>query len=400
MSLTERRADFPVLRTQELIYLDSATSSLVADCVIEAVKNFYETNGMVVRRGAYRLTIEATEQYEKARGQIANFFKVAPSEIAFVPNEAYGLTCLLFSYPWAKDNQIITSLLEHHSNYLPILNLASRIGVRIKHVKHSAVGEIEADSFSSLITAETKLVSLTCSPLLFGTVSPIRDIAKIVHDSNAVLLVDGTRIVGHRPIDLKELGCDYFVCHGNIGLLGPMGVGVVYINHDSQVELDPLVLGSGTVSKVRVDGYSLMDVPNRFEPGNPNVADVIGVGVAADYLMSVGLENIRSHEKRLIELMLNGLQEISNVEIYGPVDPSRKNGIISFNINELNAHDAAMYLDEAGNIAVRSGQLCSHPMLTEFKIPGVIQTSLHLYNSDEDVRHFLEIVGMISKELV
>lgn len=400
MNLSSCRDDFPFFKNRDFIYLDSATSSLVPDCVIEAIKSFYETNGTVIKRGAHRLTIEATDLYEKARIQVAEFFNVAPSEIMFVPNEAYGINSLLYSYPWEKDNRIITSYLEHHSNYLPQLYLASHFGIKIQHLTHTTDGEINPDSLESLIKPETKFLTLTYSPLLFGTISPIQTITKVAHDHEIPVLIDGTRIAGHLPIDLKGLGCDYFVCHGNIGLLGPMGVGVLYISHDSAVELNPLILGSGTVSKVKVDNYELMDIPNRFEPGNPNVAGVVGLGAAIKYLTEIGLSNIRAHEKSLIESILKGFGNIDKVELYGPTDASKKNGIIGFNIEELNAHDTAMFLDDAANIAVRSGQLCCHPMLTEFNLSGVVQASLHLYNNREDINRFLEVIETVVKELV
>ena len=324
MDISKYREDFPVLKNEDLIYLDSATSTLVPNCVIEAIRTFYETNGAAVKRGAYRLTIEATDQYEKARTQVAEFFNVAPSEIIFVPNEAYGISSLLYSYPWKKNNQIITSYLEHHSLYLPILYLSENCAVQIQHLSHSTDGEIDPDSLEPLIKPETKIIALTYSPLLFGTNSPVEPIVKVAHDHNVPVLVDGTRIAGHQPINLKKLGCDFFVCHGNIGLLGPMGVGVLYISQDVSVELNPLLLGSGTVAKVRVNDYQLMEVPSRFEPGNPNVADVVGLGTAVDYLQKIGLQNVRNHELNLINTMLNGLGAIENVEVYGPTDSAKK----------------------------------------------------------------------------
>jgi cysteine desulfurase/selenocysteine lyase len=367
--------------------------------VIEAVRSYYETIGAVIKRGAHKLSIEATDQYEKARVKVAQFFNVAPAEIAFVPNESYGISSLVYGLPWVKKNRIITSVLEHHSNFLPILYLASRFGVEIDYLNHNKYGELLLDSVTSKFTTDTKLVSLTYSPLLFGTVSPIPDLVKIAHDHNVPVLVDGTRIAGHLPIDLKALGCDFFVCHGNVGLLGPMGLGVLYIKQDAFIQLNPSIIGSGTVSKVKLSGYQLMDPPSIFEPGNPNVAGVVGLGAAVDYLMAIGLKKIRSYEKGLIETMVTGLSNIENVKLYGPTDPEAKNGIVSFNIDELNAHDSAMYLDEAGRIAVRSGQLCSHPMMDAFELSGAVQASLHLYNSKEEIIQFLEIVQTIATEL-
>lgn len=393
------RKDFPILSNQDLIYLDSATSTLIPKCVIEDIKKFYETNGTVVQRGTYKLTIEAGELYEQVRTQVAEFFNISRGEIVFVPNESYGISSLLYSVPWVKGSQIITSYLEHHSNYLPILYLAAQFGVEIAHIAHTADGQINPEFLADLIKPETKLISLTYSPLLFGTITPLKTIIKIAQDQNIPVLVDGTRIAGHLPIDLKSLGCDYFVCHGNIGLMGPMGVGVLYINEDSQVDLNPLIIGSGSVSKVKVDNYQLMDLPNKFEPGNPNVANVVGLGSAVKYLKNIGLSNIRDHEKSLLEIMINRLTNIDKVILYGPTDSTKKIGIVSFNIEELNSHDVAMYLDEAANIAVRSGLLCSHPMLNSFKIPGVVQASLHLYNSKEDISQLLDSVETIVKEL-
>ncbi len=399
MNIKNNKKDFPVLLNQNLIYLDSATSTLIPICVIEAIKSFYERNGAITKRGVYKLTIEATEQYQKARMQVAEFFNVAAEETIFVPNESYGISSLILSLPWKRGNHIVTTYLEHHSNYLPLLFLASRFGTKIDHIAHDTDGQINSESLVNLITPETKLISLTYSPLLFGTISPIKEIVEIAHDKNIPVLVDGTHIVGHLSIDLKSTGCDFFVCHGNIGLMGPMGIGILYINLNTQVDLNPLILGSGTVSKVTEAGYQLMDFPDKFEPGNPNVANAIGLGTAVTYLRSIGLTAIRNHEVSLMDLMISGLNNIEKVIVYGPVDSSKKIGIVSFNITDLNAHDVAMYLDEAANIAVRSGLLCSHPMLERFKLPGVVQASLHLYNDEADINQFLHIVTTIAKDL-
>ncbi len=400
MDTTKIRKNFPLLSRQEVIYLDSATSTLVPECVIDTIKNFYETNGTVIKRGVYKLTVESTDLYQKARSRVSEFFNVAPSEIIFVPNESYGISSLLFSLELGEGDQILTSLLEHHSNYLPILHHMRRFRIKVNHLDHNTNGEILSESLTEKITSKTKLISLTLSPLLFGTISPIKEIVEIAHERKIPVLIDGTRIAGHLKLDLKSLGVDFFVCHGNIGLMGPMGVGVLYRNQDWEGNLNPAILGSGTVSKVTIDDYKLMDYPDKFEPGNPNAANVIGLGAAMNYLNSIGLANIREYEKSLIKRILNGLKEIEKITLYGPTDSNQKNGIISFNIEGLNAHDMAMYLDEVANIAVRSGLLCSHPMLAAFKIPGVVQVSLHCYNTEEEIIQFLNTVETIVKELV
>jgi cysteine desulfurase/selenocysteine lyase len=402
MSLLEMekyREDFPLLANRDVIYLDSATATLVPSCVIEAIKEFYETNGTIVKRGAYKLTIEATEKYDKARKQVADLFKCAATEVVFIPNESYGVSSLLYSLPWKKNNRIVTSYLEHHSSYLPMLYLASHFDVKIDHLAHDTEGQIDPDSLNELITSDTKLIALTYSPLLFGTITPLESIMKIAHEQQIPVLIDGTRIVGHLPIDLKVLGCDFFVCHGNVGLLGPMGIGLLYINQDIQVELDPLFLGSGTVRKVTEKEYHLMDIPDKFEPGSSNVANAVGLGTAIQYLTNVGLIKIREYERLLIDKLIEGLRRINKVKLYGPLSSANKIGIISFNIEGLNSHDVAMYLDEAANIAVRSGLLCSHPMLNKFNIPGVVQASLHFYNTEDEITKFLEVVETIAKEL-
>lgn len=393
------REDFPLLAKREVIYFDSATATLVPRQVIETLKDFYETNGTLVKRGAYKLTVEATEKYDKARAQVAEFFKCRPREIVFVPNESYGISSLLYSFLWKKGNRIITSYLEHHSSYLPLLYLASHFDIKLDYLPQTPEGQINPDTLTELITPDTKLVALTYSPLLFGTITPLKAIIKIAHDHQIPVLVDGTRIVGHLPIDLQALGCEFFICHGNVGLLGPMGIGVLYISQQLQVKLDPLILGSGTVRKVTEKEYYLMDFPDKFEPGSTDVANAIGLGVAVQYLTRVGLANIREYEKSLIDKLIIGLTQINKVHVYGPTNSTNKIGIVSFNIEGLNSHDVAMYLDEAANIAVRSGLLCSHPMMNQIKIPGVVQTSLHFYNTAEEIAKFVEVVGTIAKEL-
>ena len=399
MNMEKYREDFPLLAKRDVVYLDSATATLVPRQVIETLKDFYETNGTLVKRGAYKLTVEATEKYDKARARVAEFFKCVPREIVFVPNESYGISSLLYSFLWKKGNRIITSYLEHHSSYLPLLYLASHFDIKLDHLPQTVDGQINPDALNELITPDTKLIALTYSPLLFGTITPLKAVIKIAHDHQIPVMVDGTRIAGHLPIELRALGCDFFVCHGNVGLMGPMGVGILYINQHLQVNLDPLMLGSGTVRKVTEKEYQLMDFPDKFEPGSTNVANAIGLGVAVQYLTRVGLVNIREYEKSLIDKLIGGLKQINKARLYGPTSSANKIGIISFNIEGLNSHDVAMYLDEAANIAVRSGLLCSHPMLNKFNIPGVVQASLHLYNTADEIVKFLEVIGTIAKEL-
>ena len=317
MDINKIKRDFPVLSNQDLIYLDSATSTLIPSCVIEDIKKFYETNCAIVKRGAYKLTIDASDLYKKSRSRVAEFFKVSSREIMFVPNESYGISSLLYSIPWKKDDQIITTMLEHHSNYLPILYLRSHRNIKIEHLSHTTEGMVVSESLADIIKPETKLITLTYSPVLFGTITPIKEITEIAHEKNIPVLVDGTRIVGHLPIDLKALGCDYFVCHGNIGLMGPMGVGVLFINQETEISLDPLIIGSGTVSKVTAYDYNLMDFPDKFEPGNPNVANVIGLESAVQYLQNLNPLNIRKHEQSLIKQMIQGLKNIENIKLYG-----------------------------------------------------------------------------------
>ncbi|MHA1132315.1 MAG: aminotransferase class V-fold PLP-dependent enzyme, partial [Candidatus Helarchaeota archaeon] len=199
MDINKIREDFPVIKNREIVYLDSATSTLVPHSVIKAMTLFYEENGAVSKRGVYKSTIEATEQYQQARIKVAEFFKVSPGTIAFVPNESYGINTLIYSLKWEKGDRIITSLLEHHSNFLPILYVKGRFGVELDYMTHSSEGRILSDSLLNLIKPETKLVSITYSPLLFGTISPIKEIVKIAHEQGRPVLLDGTRISGHYP---------------------------------------------------------------------------------------------------------------------------------------------------------------------------------------------------------
>jgi cysteine desulfurase/selenocysteine lyase len=201
------REDFSLLAKREVIYFDSATATLVPRQVIEALKDFYETNGTIVKRGAYKLTMEATERYDKARAEVAEFFNCRPREIVFVPNESYGISSLLYSLSWKKGNRISTSYLEHHSNYLPLLYLASHFDIKLDYLPQTAEGQINPDGLTELITPDTKLIVLTYSPLLFGTIIPLKTIIKIAHDHQIPVLIDGTRIAGHLPINLRALGC-------------------------------------------------------------------------------------------------------------------------------------------------------------------------------------------------
>lgn len=389
------RADFPILK--DIIYLDSAATSLTPEPVLEALLSYYREYNANVGRGVHRVSRFATQKYSGAHRKVAEFIGAKGGEVIFTKNSTEAINMVAYGLNWNKDDEVVTTLLEHHSNFLPWLRLKEK-GVIVRIVKPSRSGIFDVSDFERAIGARTRLVAISHVSNVLGTISPIKEISGICEDKgggNALLLVDGAQSVPHLRTDVEELGCDFLAFSGH-KMLGPTGTGVLWIRDANGLE--PTLFGGGMIETVSQDDYTLAEGYERFEAGTPHIAGGIGLGRAVDYLNEVGMEKIIAHEESLAKRLLEGLQELEKVQVYGSTNLNERLGVVSFTINGLHPHDIALMFDEAADVMVRSGHHCCMPLMNYLGLKdGTVRASLYLYNTKGEVDTFLETVEGIAK---
>jgi cysteine desulfurase/selenocysteine lyase len=397
------RRDFPILLLRRedgkpLIYLDNAATTLKPRQVVEAVVRYYERYTANVHRGLYRLSQEVTTLYENSRETIARFIKADPNEVIFTKNATEGINIVAYGLNWSSGDEIITTIMEHHSNLVPWQIIRDRFKVNLKFLDVTDEGYLNVENLPSLISKRTRLLTLTHVSNVLGTINPIEELIKIAHEHDVLVLVDAAQSVPHIPIDVKKVGCDFLVFSGH-KMLGPTGIGVLYVDKNASEILQPPFGGGEMISRVDLTKAEWNDMPWRFEPGTPNVAGALGLAAAVDYLKNIGMDNVRKHEIQLTELALRRLGDMERVKIYGPRKTEDRGGLIAFNIEGVNSHDVALLLDELENIAVRSGLHCAEPLHRRFKAQSSVRASFYVYNTVEEVKVFCDTVEKISKLL-
>jgi len=394
MNFAEIKTDFPILN--DIIYMDSASTSLTPEPVLNVVLKYYREYNANVGRGVHRLSQVASQKYKDAHRKVADFIGANEEEVIFTKNTTEAINTVASGLKWKTGDKVVTTLLEHHSNFLPWLRLKS-FGVALDIVKTDKNGKFNVSGFEEVIDDKTRLVAVTHVSNVLGTITPIEEISAICKKKNALLLVDGAQSVPHIHVDVKKLGCNFF-CFSGHKMLGPTGTGILWMKEDFLDRLEPLSFGGGMIDDVSLNGYELTKGYERFEGGTPNIAGAIGFGRAIDYLKKIGMDKIKDHEAKLTERLLEGLLEIRRVEIYGSLNLKERIGVVSFNIKGLNPHDVALMLDEASNIMVRSGHHCCMPLMKYFGLKeGAVRVSFYLYNTEEEVDTFLETVKEIAK---
>jgi len=394
------RRDFPILNSG-IIYLDNAASSLTPEPVVQKMLEFYREYRANVERGIHRLSQRASEEYEKARAKVGDFINAkSEKEIIMTRNATEAINSVANGLDWKKGDKIVTSLIEHHSNFIVWLRLKKRCGVDVEVVRPNKQGLFNIADFEKAIDNKTRLVAITHVSNVLGVITPVKEIAKIAHEHDAYLLIDGAQSVPHLKVDVQKIGCDYLAFSGH-KMLGPTGVGVLYARNELLENMEPLSIGGGTIEDVGLDYYELSESPRKFEAGTPPIAEAIGLGAAVDYLKGVQLENIEAHERELVKIMYQGLVDVPSVEVYGPEKPEQRTGIVSFNVGDLNPHDVALALDVSADIMVRSGHHCCHPLTKELlkQREGTVRASLYLYNTKEEVEKLISTVDEIARSL-
>ena len=395
------RADFPILKRKvhgkPLAYLDNAATSQKPQQVIDAITEYYAEFNANIHRGIHRLSEEATEMYEDAGRKTASFINAGSSEeIIFTKNATESLNLLAYSLTanLEKNDEIVISQMEHHSNLVPWQQIAKQRGFILKYIKINNDGTLNEDSINSAITKKTKIVSVTHVSNSIGTINPVREIAKISHENGAYFVVDGAQSVPHFETDVKEIGCD-FLAFSSHKMLGPTGVGVLYGRKNLLEEMPPFLYGGGMIMEVTYENSTFKKLPWKFEAGTPNIAGSIGLGAAIDYLKKIGMKNIEAHDKKISKYAFEEISKIKGVKIYGP-GYEQSGAMVSFNIDKVHPHDAASILDAEG-IAIRASHHCCMPLMKMLGITGTARASFYLYNTFEEVDNLVEGIGKVKK---
>ncbi|MCY1687138.1 cysteine desulfurase SufS [Yersinia enterocolitica] len=389
VSIEQIRADFPLLSRevngQPLAYLDSAASAQKPQIVIDRELNFYREGYAAVHRGIHTLSAEATAQMEAVRSQVAGFINAASAEeIVFVKGTTEAINLVANSYGRhalkAGDSIIITEM-EHHANIVPWQMLAKEIGIEIRVWPLTETGELEPGALAGLMDNTTKLLAITQVSNVLGTVNPIKEIVAQAKAVGLVVLVDGAQAIMHQAVDVQDLGCDFYVFSGH-KLYGPSGIGILYGKRELLQQMPPWEGGGAMIKTVSLtQGTTFADAPWRFEAGSPNTAGIVGLGAAISYVNGLGLEQIQQYEQSLMQYALEQLSQIKSLTLYGP---TKRAGVIAFNLGQHHAYDVGSFLDQYG-IAIRTGHHCAMPLMAFYQVPSMCRASLALYNTREEV---------------
>lgn len=385
------KADFPIFKEQpDLVYLDSAATSFKPHVVLDAMNDYYTKYGANVHRGLYDLTTKATTAYENSRKTVSDFIRAkSEKEIIFTHGATDAINMLSQSFSERYLNpgdEIILSLLEHHSNIVPWQMIANKKKCIIKFIEINKDGTLKIDQLSKLLTRRTKIIALSHVSNALGTITSLRPIIQKAHAVNAKVLIDAAQSVPHMPIDVSYLDCDFLVFSGH-KMCGPTGIGVLYGKEHLLNEMQPVFGGGDMVLEVHKTSSVWNDLPWKFEAGTPPIAEAIGLTAAIEYLKTIGMNRIRDHEKKLLRLAIDELRNIPEINLYGPCDPDVQSGVLSFGIEGIHPHDIADILNN-DNVAIRAGHHCCMPLMDELKIPATARASFYLYNTDEDIFKF------------
>ncbi len=383
------KKDFPVLvNNPELAYLDSGASSLKPKCVIDKLDEYYNKYGVNVNRGVYKLSYQATVEYEETREVVAKFLNAKPNEIVFTKGASNGLNMLAQSYGLdniVEGDEIITSELEHHSNGLPWLNVAKRKKATLKYIELDNEGRITVENFKKVLSNKTKVVALTYVSNVMGYITPVEEIIKLAHEVGAVVILDAAQAVPHMQIDVKKLDVDFLAFSAH-KILGPTGFGILYGKYKYLKNMEPVEFGGDMNDNVELFDVTYKDAPYKFETGTPPIAEAIAFKEAIKYINEIGYDKIQEHEKVLLDYAMNKLKQIEGIEIY---NPTTETGIISFNVIGIHPHDVATIYDEK-NIALRAGHHCAQLITKWLGCTGTLRATIYLYNDYEDIDRFVD----------
>lgn len=395
------RNDFPILNQKiygkPLIYFDNAATTQKPRVVIDIINKLYSEHNSNVHRGIHYLSDQITKMYELAREKVQNYLNTRYShEIIFTSGVTASINMVAYSFGEAyvkKNDEIIVSEMEHHSNIVPWQMMCKRKGAHLRVIPFNDKGELLLDEYKKLINSRTKLVAVTHVSNSLGTINPVKEIVAIAHKNNIPVLIDGAQAIQHGKIDVQDIDCDFYAFSGH-KTYGPTGIGVLYGKERWLQEMPPYQGGGDMIDRVRFDHTTYDELPFKFEAGTPNYIGAIGLGVALDYLTSVGLNNIQSYEKKLLDYGTTKLMSLKGLKLYGTAE--NKTCIFSFLLNNIHSYDVGMLLDKM-SIAVRTGHHCTQPLWEHYKVEGSIRASLAFYNTLEEIDSLYEALKKIQK---
>lgn len=379
------RADFPILETG-VHFLDSGASSQKPIQVLEAMDRFARTSYANVHRGAYKLSVAATDAYEAARQRVADFLGADHDEVVFTRGATTSLNSIAFG--WGLEHlrpgdRILTTVMEHHANLVPWQMVAKRTGATLDHIPITEDGRLDLDAFLEKLDERVRVVAVTGMSNALGTIPDVPWIAGRAHEAGARVVVDAAQLVPHREVDVRELGAD-FLAFSSHKMLGPTGIGVLWGRMDALEEMEPFEGGGEMIADVTLHNATWAPIPHRFEAGTPPIIEAVGLHAAIDYLDSIGMDQIFAHDQHLTAVALERLSDVPGVQIHGPRDTENRGGVISITMEGTHAHDLATILDEHG-VAVRAGHHCAKPLMRELGVAATARLSFYVYNTEEDI---------------
>lgn len=397
------KKDFPIFTNAvqngvPFTFLDNAAASQTPRQVVDAEREYYECYKANVHSGIYTIGARAVAAYESARAHVARFISAFSEEIVFTSGTTASLNmvCQMLGKTLHEGDEVIVSAMEHHSNFIPWQQLSKEKKLRFTVVPLERDGSLSIELMRTRISKTTKVVAITHASHAIGVVNDVTEICRLSHDKGAVCVVDAAQSAPHMPIDVRAMDCDFLAFSGQ-KMLGPTGTGVLYGRKDLLETMQPAYYGGGMIREVNVDESHWADVPAKFEAGTPNVAGVVGLDKAIEYLTCIGMEAVRAHEKELTQYALERVGECPGVTLFGSRDMERRTGIISFLVDGVHPHDTAEVLAQ-GNIAVRAGHHCAMPLMRHLGVPGTVRASFYIYNTKEDVDRLIDGIVKV-KEL-
>jgi len=391
LDLSELRAQFPILkrsmRGKRFSYLDNSATSLKPEMVIAAEQRYYTELSANIHRGVYEFSEQATVEYDQAREKLARFVGAGRNgSIIFTKGTTESVN--LVAYGWARKflgpgDELVTTEIEHHANLVPWQEACKATGASLRFIPVDPDGSLRLDELDEVITERTKLVAVTAMSNVTGYMPDLSRIIEAAHAQGALVLVDGAQYVSHHPVNVSSLDCDFLVFSGH-KMCGPTGVGVLYAKNEILEQMDPLIYGGDMVTKVRRDQAVYKPLPDKFEGGTPNIAGVLALSAAVDFLSEIGMQRIAEHEHGLLEYMVERAELVDDLVSYGPTELGVRGGIFSFNYGDVHPHDAGALLDQEG-VAVRTGFHCAQPLMRVFGVTGTVRASVYLYNTTDDI---------------
>ena len=379
--------DFPILKNRDISYLDSGATTQKPQCVIDAVENYYKMYNANPHRGAYSLSIEATEVYENTRAKIAKFINAEnPEQIIFSKNATESLNLLAYSYGLDNlqpEDEVVLSIMEHHSNLVPWQYVTKKTGSTLKYMYINNEYELTREEIEEKITDKTKIVGITHVSNVLGTINNVKEIIKYAHSKGAIVIVDASQSIPHMRIDVQDLDADFLVFSAH-KMLAPLGLGVLYGKQSILDAMRPFIMGGDMIEYVYEQDTTFAMLPNKFEAGTQNVEAVVGLGTAIDYIEKIGYDKIQEAEKEVVSYAREELSKLDFVKMYITPNEENHSAVISFNVEGVHPHDVSSILDSVG-VCVRSGNHCAQPLMRFLNIDSTCRASFYLYNTKEDV---------------